>query len=446
MSVLITFVIMIALSAILVNFMGGSKKSKKVNPKNAGKARAAALKEAQRKLSKDPNDASALEVVGDAYFSSNLWDKAFPVYDKLSKLGVKDGHIDIVKAFLRSGICCMKMENYQQALQFFTSAYKLNAADFDVCYNFGIALFKSNIFDKAIPLFKKAVLIKPETPGINMYLAKSLYNGKKYKESLGSFKKVLDEDPHNKEALFFMSDAMAQEGHAEKALKVFMHLRADPVYGPRSCLQAGLYHKKINSVDAAVQDFEIALKHTEIDPVLKTEIQYNLARCYLEKAQIQKGLMLLKSIRSTNENYKDVNSLIGRYQELSQNSNLNVYVSSGTGDFVNLCRKIITTKYRNSQIRFQNIETEVLYTDILAEISSAKWEDVALFRFFRTTGTTGEVYVREFHSHMQDVKAARGFCFSAGTFTQEGHKYIEGRPIDLIEKTELTKILKQITL
>ena len=138
--------------------------------------------------------------------------------------------------------------------------------------------------------------------------------------------------------------------------------------------------------------------------------------------------------------------MIGRYQELSQNSNLNVYVSSGTGDFVNLCRKIITTLYRNSQIRFQNIETEVLYTDILAEISSAKWEDVALFRFFRTTGTTGEVYVREFHSHMQDVKAARGFCFSAGTFTQEGHKYIEGRPIDLIEKTGLIKTLKQVTL
>lgn len=446
MSFLIAFVVMAALFALMTLFMGGSKKTKKVNPKNAGKARTAALKEAQKKLARDPNDASALEVVGDTYFSSNLWDKAFPIYDKLSKLGVKDGHVDIVKAFLRAGICCMKLEKYPQAIQFYTSAYKLNSVDFEVCYNFGIALFKSNIFDKAVPLFKKAVLINPEAPGINMYLAKSLYNAKKFRESLVSFRKVLDEDPHNKEALFFMSDAMAQEGHAEKALKVFMHLRADPVYGPRSCLQAGLYHKKVNNTDAAIQDFEIALKHAEIEQNLKMDIQYNLARCYLEKAQIQKGLMVLKSIRSTNDNYKDVNALIGRYQELSQNSNLNVYVSSGTGDFVNLCRKIITTLYRNSQIRFQNIETEVLYTDILAEISSAKWEDVALFRFFRTTGTTGEVYVREFHSHMQDVKAARGFCFSAGTFTQEGHKYIEGRPIDLIEKTGLIKTLKQVTL
>ena len=54
--------------------------------------------------------------------------------------------------------------------------------------------------------------------------------------------------------------------------------------------------------------------------------------------------------------------------------------------------------------------------------------------------------MREFHGHMSDVKAARGFCISAGTFTEEARKYIEGRPIDLIEKNELTKILKQITI
>ena len=47
---------------------------------------------------------------------------------------------------------------------------------------------------------------------------------------------------------------------------------------------------------------------------------------------------------------------------------------------------------------------------------------------------------------MQDVKAARGFCISAGVFSQEAHKYIEGRPIDLIEKNDLTKVLKQIAL
>ena len=70
---------------------------------------------------------------------------------------------------------------------------------------------------------------------------------------------------------------------------------------------------------------------------------------------------------------------------------------------------------------------------------------MALFRFFRTTGATGEIYVREFHGHMSDVKAARGFCISAGTFTEEARKYIEGRPIDLIEKNDLTKILKQIS-
>ena len=176
------------------------------------------------------------------------------------------------------------------------------------------------------------------------------------------------------------------------------------------------------------------------------EIQYNLARCYFEKNMIQQGLGLLVQIRQINANYKDVNSLVSRYQELSQNKNLQIYLSSNSSDFVTLCRKFIATKYKGSTIKIESIDVDPMYTDILAEVYTAKWEDVALFRFFRTSGVTGEMYVREFHGHMQDVKANRGFCITAGTFSEEGHKYTEGRSLDLIEKTDLTKVLKQISI
>ena len=74
-------------------------------------------------------------------------------------------------------------------------------------------------------------------------------------------KKALDEDPQNKEALFDMADAMAEEGFGDKAMKVFMHLRPDPVFGARSCLEAGMIHAHNNDNEAAIQDFEIGLKH-----------------------------------------------------------------------------------------------------------------------------------------------------------------------------------------
>lgn len=435
---------MIALVAVLVLFMG------KKDPKkgNAVKNKAQIVKEANKRLAKNPHDPLGLIPLGDIYFESQIWDKAFNVYSDLVKLALanKDGTIDLYTSFLRQGITALKLEKYPEATQSLISATKMNSVAFEPNYYLGQTMQKLEQYDKAIPLFKKAILAKPEATDIYLQLGKCFYKAKKYRDSLPCFKKALDEEPGNKEALFSMADAMSNEGHPEKAIKVFMHLRADPVYGPQSCLQAGIFHMKTNDSASAMQDFEIGLKHESTPPETKLELEYNLARCCFEKNMISKGLTMLKSIRAKNSNYKDVNTLISRYQELSQNSNLQIYISANSSDFVTLCRKFISTKYRNSTIKIQSIDVDVLYTDILAEIFSSKWEDVALFRFFRTTGATGEIYVREFHGHMSDAKAARGFCISAGTFTEEARKYIEGRPIDLIEKNDLTKILKQITM
>lgn len=446
MSYLIAGVIMIALVAVLTLFMGknggGSTKDKKTSNRN----KAQIIKEANKKLAKNPHDPAGLIPLGDVYFSSQIWDKAYLIYNDLSKLDSKSSFVNLGECFLRLGISALQLGKNPEAVQALVSAYKINSVSFENNFYLGKAMFNQKLYEKSVPLFKKAILAKPESTGVYFLLAQSLYFAKKYRECLSFFKKALDEDPSNKEALFNMSDAMFQEGRGDRAIKIFMHLRADPVYGARSCLRAGIFHTKINDLNSAIQDYEIGLKHENEPSDIRVEIEYNLARCYFEKNQIAKGLALLKAIRNSVQNYKDVNSLINRYQELSQNNNLQIYISANSNDFVTLCRKFILTKYKNSNVKIQNIEKDSLYTDILAEIFAATWQDVVLFRFFRTTGSVGEIYIREFHEHMSDVSAERGFCVSAGIFSEESKKYIEGRPIDLIEKTELTKILKQISI
>lgn len=446
MSYLIAGVIMIALVAVLTLFMGknggGSTKDKKTSNRN----KAQIIKEANKKLAKNPHDPAGLIPLGDVYFSSQIWDKAYLIYNDLSKLDSKSGFVNLDECFLRLGISALQLGKNPEAVQALVSAYKINSVSFENNFYLGKAMFNQKLYEKSVPLFKKAILAKPESTGVYFLLAQSLYFAKKYRECLSFFKKALDEDPSNKEALFNMSDAMFQEGRGDRAIKIFMHLRADPVYGARSCLRAGIFHTKINDLNSAIQDYEIGLKHENEPSDIRVEIEYNLARCYFEKNQIAKGLALLKAIRNSVQNYKDVNSLINRYQELSQNNNLQIYISANSNDFVTFCRKFILTKYKNSNVKIQNIEKDSLYTDILTEIFAATWQDVVLFRFFRTTGSVGEIYIREFHEHMSDVNAERGFCVSAGIFSEESKKYIEGRPIDLIEKTELTKILKQISI
>lgn len=453
-SFVIAGVAVLAVAAILIMAMGKKPQSGK-NSKNANakgkldakktKSQAQIMKEAARRLSKNPHDPAGLVPLGDVYFTNSLWDKAITVYNNLIHLSATNTEIDAFTANLRAGICLVQLQKYHEALGSLSMAYKLNSRDYDVNYYLGYTFYMTNVFDKAAPCFKKALMIKPDATGVYLMLGQSLYKSHHFRDSLPYFKKALDEDPGNKEALFGMADAMAEEGFGDKAIKVFMHLRADPTYGARSCLQAGIYHAKNNDLENAIQDFEIGLKHADIPVDVKLELQYHLAQCYFSINKMAQGLNNLRLIRDVNPNYKDVNALINRYQELSQNKNLQVYLSSSTTDFVTLCRKIISVIYHSDRIKIQDISVGPVFTDVLANINAGKWEDLEVFRFFRTTSSTGEIYIRDFHGHMHDINADKGFCITAGEFSEEAHKFAEGRPLDLIEKTHLTKLLKQIS-
>jgi len=446
----ITAVIVFAFLAILVAVAGRkgrvieNKKIKKEDGPLKQRNRNQIIREATRKLSQDPHNPEALASLGDLYFSEHLWDKAYPLYDTMFKIASVHPEIDLFTTSLRTGICAAKLDKNPEALAALDVAYRLNSHDYEVNYYIGLTCYKTEEYEKAIPSLKKALILNENSENIYFLLGQCLYMAAHFHESLVYLKKALDEDPQNKEALFDMADAMAEEGFGDKAMKVFMHLRPDPVFGARSCLEAGMIHAHNNDNEAAIQDFEIGLKHENTPQEIKLEIQYRLAQSCFATNEIGRGLQELRKIQLANPAYKDVPILINRYQELSQNSNLQIYLVASTSDFVALCRKIVSAMYSDATVKIQDINVGPIFTDILAEVETTKWEDVEVFRFFRTTGSTGELYLRDFHGHLHDIKADRGFCITAGTFTEEARKFVEGRPIDLMEKSMLIKVLKKV--
>jgi restriction endonuclease Mrr len=56
----------------------------------------------------------------------------------------------------------------------------------------------------------------------------------------------------------------------------------------------------------------------------------------------------------------------------------------------------------------------------------------------------GELIVRDFHSHLKEVKAGKGLCLTVGTFSEEAKRYTEARLIDLIDKEKMAAILNTV--
>lgn len=421
---------------------GDAKPGKKQKNKN----NSAIIKEATKKLSHDPSNIPALQSLGGVYYEALNYEKALPLYQRLCELQKLHPTIDEKTVNLRYGICAYYMEKYDDSLRGFSTVVKMDPQNFEANYYVGRVMYVKKEYEKALIVLKRAANANPENSEVIEYLSYSLFYSKKYRESLPYLKKCVEINPDNKEALFYLASAMDEAGMGEKALKIFMHLRTNPNFGAKSCVAAGAIHDKLNQPDKSIQDYEIALKLENVDQETKLVIFYKLAHTLLAQHNISKALSYLKQIQAITPNYRDVNSLITRYQELNQNSNLQAYLMSGTSDFVALCRKFVAGFYPQAFIKIEDISIAAESIEVLCEVESAKWTDTELFRFFRSTGAIGELYVRDLHSKIRDIKCDRAFCVTAGSFTEEAKKYVEGRPIDLIEKNKLVQVLKRIDI
>lgn len=439
--ILIAVIVVVGFIALLMVFSGSKGKSGKGSKQ---KSRQVIIKDATRKLSQNPHNPDGLIPLANLYFQEQLWEKAYPLYETMLNIAVAHSEINLGQASLRQGICALKIGKNEEAFKGLLQARKINPDSFETNFYLGQAFINNKEVDKAIPLLRKALTINKEVPEIYKYLGIALYQNHNFKESLPYLKRALDITPDDKELLFSMADAMKEGGSGDRAIKVFMHLRPDPEFGARACLAAGMIHQNAKQHDKAVQDFEIGLKHINAPIEVITQIRYRLAHAYLETSDISHALICLRDIQSTVPNYKDVPALIARYQELNQNSNLHTYLISNNSDFIALCRKIVSVYFGKAYVKVLDINAMSDCTEVQTEIETAKWEDSVLFRFYRTTGAIGELFIRDFHARIKDLKSGRGICFTAGTFTEEARKYIEGRPIDLTDKAGLIKILNRI--
>ena len=371
------------------------------------------------------------------------WEQTYKLYGSLAELG--NLAPNEFEANLRWGMSALKMGLADEAYKGLNGARAINPNHFEVGYNLGVLEFQRKNYDKAIATLNQARIQEPEHAPTLRTLGHAYFRLKKNKEAMTYIRKAIDLAPDDKESLYTLAECYYEANQTEQALRVFSHLRGDPTMGPSACLTCGIINTEIRQYEKAIQDFELGLRHENIRPDIKADLRYRLATNYLKNNDIAKALTLLRSIQAENPSYKDVSMLIGKYQELNANKNLQIFLMASSGDFVALCRKIVMSYFPRAKVKITNISVNKNeWADILAEVDTPKWSDIIMFRFIRTQGSIGELIVRDFHSHLKEVKAGKGICVTVGAFTEEARRYTEARLIDLIEKERLSAILNTV--
>lgn len=433
---------------LIVRMQEPAKSKKGGGKAQKPKKRSTVIKKCTKKLAHDPRNVAALTELGELYYGEQNYEKAYPLFQKLFNLAHlnKSREINLGEVSVHLGVCAYKLKLLDEALQSLAAALKINAKDMTANFYMGQVMYDKEDYGKALLCARRVAILKPDFLVNERLLAFSLFKLKKYRESLKHLQHVVQSQLVSKEAVFYFACAMEESNLNDKALKVFLKLKKDEKYGASSCLSCGTIHEKMNKRTEAIKDYEEALSFKNIEDDTKIQTYYKLAQAYIKQNEISEAIKNLKQIQLLTPNYRDVSILIARYQELNQNSNLRKFVMSGKDEFLGICRAFVSAFLSDATVKVDKLDTNPDSVDIQCTVDYARYETTELFRFFKTTSVMGDLYVRTFHSKLRDAKVDKGVCVTAGAFSEEAHKYTEGRPIDLVEKNKLISVLKKMKI
>jgi tetratricopeptide (TPR) repeat protein len=439
--ILVIIIILVTVSFAASMYLLNEKKSNgKIIKKN--KNLASAVKEAAKRLGKNPRDAGALMFVGDQHFQNGEWDKALNVYETLAEMPTGARDIDMSLVNMRAAVCAVKLNMLDTAFKYIAVAHSLGPGIFEIAYQMGNIEFLRNNYEKAVKYLQQAYSLNPQYAPPLRLMGHAYFKLKRFKEAMVYIRKSLEFLQNDRESLFILAGCYFETGQKDKALRVYSHLRPDPDWGAESCLRSGTINLECRQDKQAIKDFEIGLKHREIKPSTAVELHYQLGCAYLGAHKITEALSHLKTVQTMIQNYKNTGELIARYDIISSNKNLYVYLMAPGAEFVALCRKIVLGYFPKADVKI--IKTQITgndWADITVEVNTSKWSDIIMFRFIRSQGATGEAALRDFQSRIKDNKAGKGICLSAGVFSEDAKRFTSARLIDLVENAQFLATL-----
>jgi tetratricopeptide (TPR) repeat protein len=446
-SVMVSYIIPIAVLIILSTVVISIVVSllRKNRNQNLGQDQKTLLAEANKRLANNPKDRGALKIIADIHYDMGNFEKAMKTYRLLLDSAALDTSLDDFEINLNYGLACLQCKAHKEAYKALAFAREKHPNRFEINASLGKLEYLRKSYEKSINFLKKAIAIQPDHDESLKYYGQALFKLKKYREAQNYLKQRITSHPEDKEAVFSLACCYYELSQHDLALKFFTHLRADPQLGPNSTLYSGTIYQKRGEYDKAATDYGIGLRHEAIPPSVNQELLYRQASAFNHMGDLPNALSALNSLSVLSPGYKDIDNLIKKYTELNNNKRLQLYLRASVSDFNTLCRQLSNVIIPDAKIKVVDITvSQNNFVDMLTEVRARKWEDVILFRFGRTEGHLGELSVRELYAHMKEVHAGRGFYLTPGNYSTESSNFVEARLIDLIDKSQLLKLLNKL--
>ncbi len=305
-------------------------------------------------------------------------------------------------------------------------------------------LFESrNKAAKAVGYYRKAIQLQRGHGRAYLRLGLLLYRAKKPTEAKQFLEKALRYVPDAYEAYYYLGRIEKENKDYNAALQAFEWATKSAEFKSKALIERGTSYMEMNDIERAVGELERAISHVKApDAGDALWAHYFLASCYERLRKIERAIEHWEAVYKAKPGFQDVAEKLSQYQDLRQDDVVKDFLTASQNDFRSMCERAVTAM----GFTVQSMADEPDGAKIIAVETKTNWRNTKamprLIRFVRVaelidegdgTGNSGR-------DEKSEYKPRR--IVASTNFSRMAIDYAESRPIELLNKDVLQKLLK----
>jgi tetratricopeptide (TPR) repeat protein len=405
----------------------------------------AAIRYAKSVLGRNDRSPEAHWYLGECYLAEDRADLAVVEFKYITNYGKYTGMVTEKKVRSRLAHTYLELGHLDESQKEFILLSKKDPANYENYYYIAKLFEDRNYSDSALTNYKKVIALNPQHSESYMRMGVLYMKKQQLSEAKKSFLMSLKYDPQNLACYFHLGKIAKTSGDVSTALSHFEKAQRDPDLRQRALLEISNIYISKGDRNRAIAELERAIKLGEENVPVVLALRHLLAQC----REINKELILAveqwEKIYAVNPKYKDVAEKLAVYSDLRADDKLKDFLTASQTVFQDLCTELVQSMGLAIQdvfIRNQDV------VEVFALESQSKWRNAkkapSIVKVFRSIDPISYDDIRVLYDQMRKINAMRSICITASKFSRAAIEFAQIRPIDLIDKEELTKMLKKI--
>lgn len=393
-------------------------------------------------LARNEHNLLAHWLLCEAYYREKRYDLSLVEAKQVARLGKWSPEIPEEKVRRRLATLLEHFGQSEEALKEYILLHRINPTNAEYPYKIGEHFHRRGITEKALAYLTTAIKLAPNHAPTLHLLGVIAYNKGQSKEAIEYLTKALQADPNLHKAHFHLGLIHKTLGIYDRARTEFQLAQKDPELKLRAMLENGRVLFLTDNTKEAIVELERALKFVKEENDISIETRYLLGLCYEKARDLPRAVEQWEIVDSFRKGYKDVATKLALYGELRTDDRLKDFLTASREAFVEQCRKVLVAMGYEVQDVFPVNDDAV---DFIAAQTEGKWRNTkrstCLVKFRRGSDPVGELLLRQLQDEMKKRGATRGMIVSTAGFAPSAVQYAQTRPIDLVDRQQLTHAL-----